>query len=148
MDHLFLLNAVAGIHKSLFMTITRALCVTWWQRWDLISRQASLRLSISAWILSFFLATIISKLQFLQLGISFISNRAVNQHQQLGTVCVRVPGIKGRGMTSVPYINVLKLRCLVLTSLPWCNGSIAVSRAAGPGSIPGGRITCFYYRHP
>ena len=39
---------------------------------------------ISAWILSFFLATIISKLQFLQLGISFISNRAVNQHQQLG----------------------------------------------------------------
>ena len=35
-------------------------------------------------ILSFFLATIISKLQFLQLGISFISNRAVNQHQQLG----------------------------------------------------------------
>ena len=42
------------------------------------------RLSIYAWILSFFLATIISKLQFLQLGISFISNRAVNQHQQLG----------------------------------------------------------------
>ena len=73
-----------GIHKSLFMTITRALCVTWWQRWDLISRQASLRLSISAWILSFFLATIISKLHLLQLGISFISNRAVNQHQQLG----------------------------------------------------------------
>ena len=35
----------------------------------------------------------------------------------LAIVCVRVPGIKGRGMTSVLHIEVLELRCLVLNNI-------------------------------
>ena len=48
---------------------------------------------------------------------------------------------------SVLYIEVLKLRCLVITIPHGVVVSIVDSGAAGPGSNPGGGIVFLLYRH-
>ena len=58
-------------------------------------------------------------------------------------MCERVARIKESGMTSVLYIEVLKLRCLVITISNGVVVSIVDSGAAGPGSDPSGGNSVF-----
>ena len=109
--------------------------MTWWQRWDLFSRQASRRLQSTPD--SLFLNSP-SALKRNKTGITaYIRSLRCKRVTFLAISMCRAVGKKGERMTSVPCIQVLKLRCFVCSpgvEVPSCSEITIARWPSGQGN--------------